>query len=82
MSLSSIRSFNAHKDGLKCSLQRDTCGEATDAPTWWQNINRPEDNSRILCFNDGGSYNTDILKNIMLEIHLTISQLLSHIISP
>ena len=60
MSVSSIRSFTAHKDGLKCSLQRDTCGEATDAPTWWQNIIRPEDNSRILCFNDGGSYNTDI----------------------
>ena len=38
MSVSSIRSFTAHKDGLKCSLQRDTCGEAMDAPTWWQNI--------------------------------------------
>ena len=80
MSLSSIRSFNAHKDGLKCSLQRDTCGGATDAPTWWQNIIGLRTIAVFCVLTMGGPITQIYVDYIMLELHFTISQLFSHII--
>ena len=77
MSVSSIRSFTAHKDVLRCSLQRETCGEAMDAPTWWQNIIGLRTTS-VFCVLWMGNTTTLIYTNIMLEILVKVSQLLSH----